>query len=278
MTFFEMAAAARGDYRTRRLRTLKRLNISIKHLEEFFGAATLAVAITKDRIDGYIGSRRKAGAKDATIHAEVAALSKMFTCAIEAGKLTAAQRPMFPSLGVIRNARKGVFEESQYTAALKELPDDPKPLVEAYYWTGWRKGELLTLRWSQIDFMRGEMRLDGAHTKNGQPRVFPFSELKPLADVLYRQRAQTDRVEKEIKRKVEWVFESRLLPLQPQCGTRTSVTRSARGTCTVLGLVRDAYTDRNGVFWRGDAAWRRDSALPEALCCRVCTFPHRGPA
>ena len=145
---------------------------TIKHLEEFFGAATLAVAITKDRIDDYIGSRRKEGAKDATIHAEIAALSKMFTCATEAGKLTPAQRPMFPSLGVIRNARKGVFEESQYAAVLKELPEDLKPLVETYYW---RKGELLTLRWSQIDFLRGEMRLDGAHTKNGQPRVFPFS-------------------------------------------------------------------------------------------------------
>jgi integrase len=205
-TFLEMAAAARGDYRTKRLRSLKRLNISIKRLEEFFGAATLAVAISKDRIDDYIGSRRKAGAKDATIHAEIAALSKMFTCAIDAGKLTPVQRPMFPSLGVIRNARKGVFEESRYTAVLKELPEDLKPLVETYYWTGWRKGELLTLRWSQIDFMRGEMRLDGTHTKNGQPRVFPFSELKPLADVLYRQRAHTNRVENEIKRKVEWVF------------------------------------------------------------------------
>ena len=61
---------------------------------------------------------------------------------------------MFPSLGVIRNARKGVFEVSQHTAVLKELPED----------------------------------------------------LKPLADVLYRQRAHTDRVEQEIKRKVEWVF------------------------------------------------------------------------
>jgi hypothetical protein len=54
--------------------------------------------------------------------------------------------------------------------------------------------------------MRGEMRLDGGHTKNGQPRVFPFSELKPLADVLYRQHAHIDRGEKDIKQKVEWVF------------------------------------------------------------------------
>jgi hypothetical protein len=45
---------------------------------------------------------------------------------------------MFPPLGVIRNARKGVFEESQYAAVLKELPEDLKPLVETYYWTGWR--------------------------------------------------------------------------------------------------------------------------------------------
>ena len=93
----------------------------------------------------------------------------MFTCAIDAGKLTPAPRPMFPSFGVIRNARKGVFFESQYAAVLKELPEDLKPLVETYYWTGWRKGELLTLRWSQIDFMRGELRLDGAHRRTASP-------------------------------------------------------------------------------------------------------------
>jgi integrase len=164
------------------------------------------LAITKDRIDGYIGSRRKAGAKDATIHTEIAALSKMFTCAIEAGKLTAAQRPMFPSLGKLHNARTGMFEEAEFRKVLSGLSDDLKPFVEAAHWSGWRKRELLNLRWSQIDFMRGEMKLSGEHSKNGQLRIFPFSELKPLADVLYRQRARTDAVEKEIGRKVEFVF------------------------------------------------------------------------
>src|SRR5690349_9863881 len=94
-----MRPMRRGDYRSKRLRTLKRLNYSIKHLEDFFGPATLAVAITKDRLDAYVAARRKDKAADATIHAELAAMSKMFTCAIEAGKLTAAQRPVFPSLG-----------------------------------------------------------------------------------------------------------------------------------------------------------------------------------
>jgi integrase len=158
-----------------------------------------------------IGSTATSGrvgrqAKDATIHAEIAALSKMFTCAIEAGKLTAAQRPMFPSLGKLRNARTGMFEEAEFRKVLSGLSDDLKPFVEAAHWSGWRKRELLNLRWSQIDFMRGKMKLSGEHSKNGQPRIFPFSELKPLADVLYRQRARTDAVEKEIGRKVEFVF------------------------------------------------------------------------
>ncbi|HKB40990.1 MAG TPA: site-specific integrase, partial [Gemmataceae bacterium] len=208
-TFFEMAEAARGDYRSKRLRTLKRLNYSIKHLEDFFGPATLAVAITKDRLDAYVAARRKDKAADATIHAELAALSKMFTCAIEAGKLTAAQRPVFPSLGKLHNARTGVFEEAEFRKVLAELSDDLKPFVEAAFWSGWRKRELLNLRWSQIDFMRGEMKLGREHSKNGQPRVFPFSELPPLRDVLYRQRQRTDEIEKEIGRKVEYVFHRR---------------------------------------------------------------------
>src|SRR5207249_647152 len=58
-TFFEMAECARGDYKSKRLRSLDRLNYSIVHLEKFFGAATLAVAITKDRLDAYVAARRK---------------------------------------------------------------------------------------------------------------------------------------------------------------------------------------------------------------------------
>jgi integrase len=213
-TFFEMAEAARLDYTTRRLRSLDRLNYAISHLEEFFGAATLAVAITKDRLDAYVAERRRQKAKDATIHAELAAMSKMFTCAIEAGKLTAAQRPVFPSLGKLHNARTGMFEEAEFLKVLAELPADLKPLAEAYYWTGWRKRELLTLRWPNVDFMRGEMRLDAEHSKNGQRRVFPFSELKPLADLLYRQRSRTDQVEKETGRKIEHVFHRRGKPIK----------------------------------------------------------------
>src|SRR4029450_11323167 len=66
-----------------------------------------------------------------------------------------------------------------------------------------------TLRWSNVDFMRGEMRLDAEHSKNGQRRVFPFSELKPLADLLYRQRQHTDGIEKETGRTVDHVFHRR---------------------------------------------------------------------
>jgi hypothetical protein len=50
------------------------------------------MAITKDRLDAYAAARRRDKAADATIHVELAAMSEMFTCAIEAGKLTVAQR------------------------------------------------------------------------------------------------------------------------------------------------------------------------------------------
>ena len=248
-TFFEMAEAARGDYRTRRLRTLKRLNISIKHLEDFFGPATLAVAITKDRLDAYVAARRKDKAADATIHAELAAMSKMFTCAIEAGKLTAAQRPVFPSLGKLHNARTGMFEEAEFRKVLAELSDDLKPFVEAAFWSGWRKRELLNLRWSQIDFMRGEMKLSREHSKNGQPRVFPFSELPPLRDVLYRQRQRTDEIEKEIGRKVEYVFHRRGNVIKEYYGAWRAACKRAGVSGRLVHDFRRTAVDR--LEWSG---------------------------
>ena len=248
-TFFEMAEAARGDYRSKRLRTLKRLNYSIKHLEDFFGPATLAVAIRKDRLDAYVAARRKDKAADATIHAELAAMSKMFTCAIEAGKLTAAQRPVFPSLGKLHNARTGMFEEAEFRKVLGELSDDLRPFVEAAYWSGWRKRELLNLRWSQIDFMRGEMKLGREHSKNGQPRVFPFSELPPLRDVLYRQRQRTDEIEKEIGRKVEYVFHRRGNVIKEYYGAWRSACKRAGVSGRLVHDFRRTAVDR--LEWSG---------------------------
>jgi integrase len=69
-------------------------------------------------------------------------------------------------------------------------------LAEFAYLTGWRLGEIVTLRWSQVDLRVGVVRLEPGSTKNDEGRVFPFAVLRPLEALLRDQRARTDAVER----------------------------------------------------------------------------------
>lgn len=53
------------------------------------------------------------------------------------------------------------------------------------YNSGWRKGEILTLRWDDLDFDGAVIRLRAAESKNKEPRLLPLSD--PLREVLERR-------------------------------------------------------------------------------------------
>jgi hypothetical protein len=61
VTFADLAEFVRNDYRVRGRRSLDRLEISLAHLEDYFGACR-ALAITSDRITAYERERLDSGA------------------------------------------------------------------------------------------------------------------------------------------------------------------------------------------------------------------------
>ncbi len=54
------------------------------------------------------------------------------------------------------------------------LPNHQKVPLSLGYWTGMRRGEILTLRWEQVDLERGLLRLDPGTAKTGEGRVVPM--------------------------------------------------------------------------------------------------------
>jgi integrase len=57
-----------------------------------------------------------------------------------------------------------------------------KPLVRAALHTGFRKSELLSLTWEDIDFRRGVITVRAAYAKNGESRSVPMN--KSLTETL----------------------------------------------------------------------------------------------
>jgi integrase len=159
----DLCQMLRNDYRANERRSLSRVEASLAHLTAYFDG-TRACDLTTDRIIAYVAVRQGAQAANATINRELAALKRMFRLGEIGGKV--AQRPYIPMLQE-NNARKGFFEAHEFQAVLAALPDTLKPVAEVAYVTGWRiRAELLTRRWSHVDFDAGWIRLEPGETKN----------------------------------------------------------------------------------------------------------------
>jgi integrase len=200
-TFEDLARMLLDDYHVNGHKSLETAEGSLKALRATFGLYR-AQAITLDQLNTYVAARLALGRKPATIRNELAALKRAFHLAERAGK---AVCPPFPTLSV-RNARAGFFEEADFRAVLVHLSAELRPVAEFAYLTGWRKAELLSLTWAQVDLRAGTVRLEPGTTKNSEGRTFPFAALPALGALLAAQYEWTRAVEKTAARVIPWVF------------------------------------------------------------------------
>jgi integrase len=169
-------------------RSVWRITLAFDHLETFFGTDR-AMDVTPARVDAYVEARLAEEAAPATINRELAALRRGFRLAVKKGVL--ATRPEFTMLQE-HNARIGFLEAEDAAALFAELPDDVRPVAQFLVLTGWRKSEVLSLTWAQVDFTAGMLRLDVGTTKSGEGRTFPFGVLPDLEALLCERWTQRD--------------------------------------------------------------------------------------
>lgn len=169
ITLKDLAADLKIDYRNNGKKSLPDLEYRVRHLLSFFGESRKAHDIRGDHISKYMTARLDAGASNATINRELAALKRMFNLAIKVDKIF--RKPQFDRLSEAHNVRKGFFEHADLLALRKALPLDLQPLLTFAYYTGWRRGEIVSLKWSQVDLHHGTIRLDPGTTKNGDGRT-----------------------------------------------------------------------------------------------------------
>jgi integrase len=101
-------------------------------------------------------------------------------------------------------------------ALAKELPEHLRPILWFGFYTGWRKGEVLPLEWSQVDFQAGEVRL--WDSKNDEGRTFPFHVLPHLAEIMEAQRERTRALERKTGTIIPWVFHCHGRPIKSMDG------------------------------------------------------------
>jgi integrase len=187
-TFDELAALYVADYEDNARRSLDTAEDRVETLKKTFKGIR-ACEIGTVQIAAYIARRRTEGRAPATINRELSALKRMFSLGARAQPRLVEHIPYIPMLKG-EKIRQGFFEEEDYRALMAVLPEHVQIALAIGFWTGLRQGEILALRWEQVDLVRGTIRLEPGTTKNNEGREVP---LIPEVHTLLLEWRQTTR-------------------------------------------------------------------------------------
>src|SRR6266404_302934 len=91
--------------------------------------------------------------------------------------------------GLAFNTRQGFFERPDLEAVVTALPAYLQDFTRFAYLTGWRKGEIISLRWTDVDRDAGAIRLRPEAAKTGRGRtVMLEGDLAELIDHRWESR------------------------------------------------------------------------------------------
>jgi len=157
------------DFRINGKKSILRAEGCAHHLRKEFSGMQ-AVQISTSIIKLYVANRQKDGVSNATINRELAAIKRAFNLGVRCTPSKVAQVPYIPMLKE-NNVRKGFIEHEDYVALKEALPDYFKPILTFGYLSGWRRSEILGLKWNQVNLRDGIVLLEPGETKNSEGRT-----------------------------------------------------------------------------------------------------------
>lgn len=147
--------------------------LNLKHLKPFFGSMLL-VDIRPDDIAAYQAARLREKAAPKTINLELGTLRAI----LRRHRLWGNLQPDVSMLKVREDVGKAITQAEE-EALLRECRASRSQslyvAVELALGTCMRYSEIRLLRWNQIDFSRGELRVGRSKTEHGEGRVIPLS-------------------------------------------------------------------------------------------------------
>lgn len=161
----------------KRQRAYKQKEILIKQLVDIFGGYPLRMFNTR-LIEQYQTERLEKGNKPATINRHIATIKHMFTKAVEWDMVEeeTLKRIRKAKLLEENNRRLRYLSKEECQELVNACADHLKPIVITALNTGMRRGEILSLKWENVDLKHGFILLDMTMTKNGERREIPVND------------------------------------------------------------------------------------------------------
>ena len=151
-------------------RSWQRDQLSLDVLTRFFKGKQLA-AIGPAAIEAF-KAKRRTEVTDSTTNRELAFLKTLFTKAVEWGKL---ERSPAAKVKKFREpaGRERILTQDETGRLLAAASADLRPVLIVALGTGMRRGEILSLRWTDLDLVRGLITV--TTSKSGKARKVPMS-------------------------------------------------------------------------------------------------------
>lgn len=235
MTVADLLDELEADFRLRGVKWWAQAKYHAQVVRDELGTVRAGKLEAAD-VDRYIEARRREDYRDASINRQTGLLRQALRLARERGTLTHA-------IAVRRlpehNARQGFLERADLEALVAALPEHLRDFTRFAYLTAWRRGELLTLTWADVDRAGGVIRLRPEHSKNGRGRTVAIEgdlgaiiERRAAARVIPGKAGQPDRV-------AEHVFHRSGKPIRDFRGAWAAA-------CIAAGLYRVVGTNPDG--------------------------------
>ena len=144
------------------------------HVLPFFGNRKMS-AIKPELIEKFKEARLQEGAKNATVNRDLALLKTIFNKAIKWG-MYQGQNPISMT-GMLPENNKHVarsLDSEDVTRLLDQLPAETRPIFEFAIATGIRIGNILQMKWDQIDKAHRIIHLP--KTKTGRSIMLPLTD------------------------------------------------------------------------------------------------------
>jgi integrase len=160
------------------------------HLQPAFGKIR-ASALTTKMIRAFIDQKQAADYANATINRWLEALRRGYTLGLKELPPLVYVAPEIGDLMLDEddNVREGFLEHEQYVLLRDELPDHQKLILVIGYHLGMRRGEILKLRWDQVDWDANLIRLEKKQTKGRKACNAPlYGELRAWFELAFSTR------------------------------------------------------------------------------------------
>jgi integrase len=201
-------AALLRDYELRGVRSLAQVRAHLgfppqsdgapRRILEAFGRERV-IEVTEEMVDEYIRQRLAAGARPATINRETQLLAQAIRPFLLKHRLPVPPMRKLPE----ENTREGFLTRAEIESVIKRLPPDLRDFTRWAYFTAWRKGEIASLRWTDVDVEGRTVRLSWRRSKNKKARTMTLAgELAAIierrsaarAALVVKKGLETDRV------------------------------------------------------------------------------------